>query len=250
MNHTALRSPTENRLPNKRVQGTRHKVSGPLTRDVRQNAMKYKILIAIILLLLCLANTGCMCVHLVKGAGVHNIRMNPIAILTNSFGNVIIECEATDVTLAPSGYKALGRRFICVSASKWDETIARGIASIESFVEFDSTNDLRLIALTITAILPSNTSPELLTTNYVVFPPDLHTFIPRTLPPNPDSWSIQDIIPNSSSHYWEYSGRTNRYWIHHMNTAISDSTYKEWWWYPTQILLPFAYIADAVTGPF
>ena len=200
--------------------------------------MKNRRLIVLVALLP-LTMTSCVCVHAVREAGVHRRSLAPRATWIDPAGEKAVECDLSEQVSARARRHSLGTRFVRASPSTWSNAVAHGYA-LRSMYNFTQHIDKVVVNIGLPPV--TNMAGE----GFRLSPPDLRTVQTGRLPEGWQQVSRQEYAPYFML---EYSNHVETVAIQYVTLAEQDATCKRWWWLPAQVLLPAALVVDIVTFP-
>lgn len=219
-------------------------------RILRNNEMKRPTGILALTALIVVAQSGCMCVYAVKTGGTHIRYLQPIAAWTNNAAEVMVECSALDKRVLPDKAQDLGKRFVCASPLTWDAAIKAEFEKQRKNAErYGRTSRIDHVFLRPGVTLTATNAADAFAGSFVLFPPDMA--VSSNAEPPGAGWMRRGIPKNSSYPSWlaAVDGETLTIYVDNVGLPEEVRRYKDWWWYPNQLLLIPAYAVDIVTSP-
>ncbi len=194
--------------------------------------------------------SGCMCVRAVKTGGTHYRRLQPTAVWTNSAAETMVECQLLDTQMLSGRSQQLGTRLVCASPSTWNSAIRAEVENQKQrAMRYQSTNEITHFFFRPTVTLSTTNATAVFTGEFVLYPPVLDHVVENDFVTS--GWFRCGIPRNSSHPSWPVTldGRTITVYVDSVALPQEVQRYKDWWWYPNQILLIPAYVVDIVTSP-
>lgn len=196
--------------------------------------------------------SGCMCVRAVQTGGTHYRHLKASAVWTNSSAHVMVECSVWDTRLLSKKSQNLGTRYVCAPPVVWNEVISAAFENEKRVARLDphtNTNKFRGISLRLDVSLTVTNAADVYTGGFVLVPPEIAATKDAAPPSN--GW-VRIAIPrySESPRFPVTLGdQTLTVRIEQLTLPQNAQRYKDWWWYPNQVLLIPAYAVDIATSP-
>jgi hypothetical protein len=205
--------------------------------------MSLKIIKVAIALAIVFLQTSCTCL-MINGSGNRWLSLSPETMWSTEKGKRAIKCHL--YYYQGANQHSLGTRFVFGTPDAW----SRKIATAYTRAKHDNqTNPIDEVYLNIIVNIPKE-NEEI---------KDGFTFVSKELKiKQSDSilskkWKLDNNKnPNPKRRCWfttTHDGVPLTVYINCVSIYWRDREYKEWWWYPNQVLLAPAFVIDVVTLP-
>jgi len=193
---------------------------------------------------------GCLCAHAVVTGGTHLRHLKPTGVWTDGQARVMVECSVLDLQLLSCNSQSLGTRLVCASPATWQSAIEAEVGKQQRDAErYRGPSTIDHIFLRPAVALPATTGANVFAGNFVLLPSDITT-LSDAEPPG-SGWVRHGIPVNASCPSWpaNVGGRVVTVHVDGVVLPQEARRYKDWWWYPNQVLLLPACAVDVVTSP-
>lgn len=193
--------------------------------------------------------SGCVFVPMVKESGVHQVGLTPKAVWTNEADQLLVECNAWDSQKRGKKYNSLGKRYVCGSLEAWTESIRQNRELRYPKSRF-SPEQVENFYLRISVSEDSVDESFLFKGGFYLYPPNIKKEMKNIGPPKGlAEW--KQVKHTGRDPYFPvmYNERELRAYIEAVSFPEKGRQYKDWYWYPNQILLPVAYAGDIALIP-
>lgn len=212
--------------------------------------MKRQITALMLIATIAATQSGCMCVHAVKTGGTHHRRLQPTAVWTNTAAEVMVECQLLDTRMLSGKSQVAGTHLVCASPSTWDGAIQAEVQNQrQQAMRYQGTNQITHFFLRPSVTISETNTADVFGGQFILFPPILDDAGAYTLPTS--GWFRCSTPENTSHPRWLVTVEGQAITVYVDNVIIPQEVqrYKDWWWYPNQILLVPALVVDIVTAP-
>jgi len=219
--------------------GSRH------TPGVRLNEVKKSFIILVMMGMIAATQSGCMCVYAVRTGGTHLRYLKPTGVWTNTTGEVVVECAIFDKWVLSDESRNLGKRLVCASPATWKSKVEAVVA--KRYRIADKIDYVLPIRLDVT--LSVTNAADVFAGGFVLFPSEIMTL--NDAEPPTSGWVRCGISKNASYPSWPINidGQVFTIRVDQVSLPQEARKYKDWWWYPNQVLLIPALAVDIVTSP-
>ena len=158
---------------------------------------------------------------------------------------IAVECELIDTSGLFLRSKSLGKRFVCASNEMWNKSI---LSKVEQKMTLYPEKEVENIFLSTSVSVREVDSEDLFDGDFVLFPADTKFWRDDSLPAG---FLSKGSASRYAFTYFTSSGETQLITVNFDNFVLPEEAkqYKEWWWYPNQILVIPAYAVDVITSP-
>jgi hypothetical protein len=162
----------------------------------------------------------------------------------------MVECNVIDTRVLSGKDQNLGKRLVCASPSTWNTAIMAEVETQRNNAErYGGARRIDHIYLRPAVTLSVTNAADVFSGGFVLFPSAIAVSLEAEPPAS--GWIRCGISKNDSCPSWPVNvdGQILTVSVDSVSLPATAKKYKDWWWYPNQVLLIPAYAVDIVTSP-